>query len=190
MGKKEHLIDVQPIRSKEQLEDMKWALQRHCSQRDYILFLIGINTGLRVSDILALKTDTILKLKNKRRKEFTIKEGKTKKVRMINITSIFDEVYAYASILSSEWLFPSRKGNNPITKIQAYRQLQKAGEMAEIESIGTHTMRKTFGYWFYKQTHDVAMLQDILNHSSPKITLKYIGINKEEKDNALDNFRL
>ncbi len=36
MDKKQHLIDVQPIRSKEQLEDMKWSLKRHCSDRDYI----------------------------------------------------------------------------------------------------------------------------------------------------------
>ncbi|PGP42052.1 integrase, partial [Bacillus thuringiensis] len=52
MNKNPHLIDVQPIRSKEQIEDMKWALKRHCSKRDYILFLIGIHTGLRVSDLL------------------------------------------------------------------------------------------------------------------------------------------
>ncbi|OTZ71037.1 hypothetical protein BK767_17180 [Bacillus thuringiensis serovar kyushuensis] len=45
---------------------------------------------------------------------------------------------------------------------------------------------KTFGYWFYKQTKDIAMLQEILNHSTPQITLRYIGINKEEKDNVLE----
>jgi integrase len=191
MATREHLIDVQPIRSKEQLEDMKWALKRHCSERDYILFSIGINTGLRVSDLLKLKKEQIVKLKKKRDwKEFLVKEGKTKKERMINITSIFDEVYGYAVRLESDWLFPSRKGDKPISKIQAYRQLQKAGTFAEIESIGTHTMRKTFGYWFYKQSKDVAMLQDILNHSKPQITLTYIGINKEEKDNILDTFRL
>lgn len=191
MKKKEHLIDVQPIRSKEQIEDMKWSLKRHCGERDYILFLIGINTGLRVSDILKLKKDDIIKLKKKReRKEFKVKEGKTKKERMVNITSIFDEVYAYAQTLESEWLFPSRKGDKPISKIQAYRQLQKAGNFAEVEAIGTHTMRKTYGYWLYKETKDVAMLQDILNHSTPQITLTYIGINKEEKDNVLDTFRL
>ncbi len=78
----------------------------------------------------------------------------------------------------------------PISKIQAYRQLPKAGDFADIESIGTYTIRKTFGYWFYKQTKDVAMLQDILNHNTPKITLKYIGINKEEKDNILDLFHI
>jgi len=68
--------------------------------------------------------------------------------------------------------------------------LQKAGDFSGVESIGTHTMRKTFGYWFYKQTKDVAMLQEILNHSTPQITLTYIGINKEEKDNILDIFHI
>ncbi|MED3825402.1 tyrosine-type recombinase/integrase, partial [Priestia flexa] len=154
------------------------------------LFLLGINTGLRVSDILNLKKKQIIQLKKKKRKEFLIKEGKTKKERMINITSIYDEVFAYASTLENEWLFPSRKGEKALSKIQAYRQLQKAGDMAGVEAIGTHTMRKTFGYFFYKQTKDVAMLQDILNHSTPQITLTYIGINKEEKDNVLDTFCL
>ncbi|PER78735.1 tyrosine-type recombinase/integrase [Bacillus cereus] len=188
MNKKLHLIDVQPIRNKEQIEDMKWALKRHCSERDYILFLIGINTGLRVGDILQIETQTIIKLKRKKRKEFKIKEGKTKKERMINLISIFDEVYSYAKTLKNTCLFSSRKGDKPINKIQAYQQLQKAGDFAGLESIGTHTMRKTFGYWFYKQTKDVAMLQEILNYSTPQITLKYIGINKEEKDNILDTF--
>ncbi|WP_280166473.1 tyrosine-type recombinase/integrase [Priestia aryabhattai] len=188
MGRKEHLIDVQPIRNKQQLGDMKWALKRHCSERDYILFLIGINTGLRVSDLLKLETDHIKKLKKKVRKEFLVREGKTKKERTINLTSIYDEVLAYAETVDSKWLFPSRKGDKAISKIQAYRQLQKAGDFAGIDSVGTHTMRKTFGYWFYKQTKDVAMLQDILNHSTPQITLTYIGINKEETDNVLDTF--
>ncbi|OFD47099.1 hypothetical protein BWGOE2_08650 [Bacillus mycoides] len=167
---------------------MKWALKRYYSERDYILFLIGIHTGLRVSDLLQIETQTIVKLKRKKRKEFKIKEGKTEKERMINLTSIFDEVYSYAQALESTWLFPSRKGDQSISKIQAYRQLQKAGDFADVESIGTHTMRKTFRYWFYKQTKDVAILQEILNHNTPQITLGYIGINKEKKDNILDTF--
>jgi integrase len=187
---KEHLIDVQPIRDLNQLEDMKWALRRHCSERDYILFLLGINTGLRVSDLLALETKQITALKSKKRKEFLVREGKTKKPRTVNITGCFNEVYAYAQTVKSQWLFPSRKGDKAISKIQAYNQLQKAAEFAGIDAVGTHTMRKTFGYWFYKKTKDVAMLQDILNHSTPKITLRYIGINKEEKDNILDSFSL
>ncbi|PGD45083.1 site-specific integrase [Bacillus toyonensis] len=177
--------DVQPIRSKEQIEDMKWALKRHCSERDYILFLIGINTGLRVGDLLKLKTSDVI-----RRKIVKVSEGKTKKVREVNLLNIYEEVQAYAKSNDSEWLFPSRKGDKPITTTQAYRQLQKAADFAEVESIGTHTMRKTFGYWFYKQTKDVAKLQTILNHSHPQVTLTYIGITSEEIENDLNTFVL
>lgn len=178
--------DVQPIRSKEQIEDMKWALKRHCSERDYIMFLIGLNTGLRVGDLLKLKTSDV-----RRKKRFVIQEGKTKKPRTIILENIYDEVQAYAKTVDSEWLFPSRKGDKPITTTQAYRQLNKAAEMADItEGIGTHTMRKTFGYWLYKQEKDVAKLQAILNHSHPQITLTYIGITEEEIEDSLSNFVL
>ena len=51
------------------------------------------------------------------------------------------------------------------------------------DGIGTHTMRKTFGYWFYKQTKDVAKLQSLLNHSPPEITLRYIGITEKGRSN-------
>lgn len=178
--------DVQPIRSKEQIEDMKWALKRHCSERDYIMFLIGINTGLRVGDLLKLKASDV-----KKKKKIVIQEGKTKKPRTIKLDNIYDEVQAYANAVTSEWLFPSRKGDKPITTTQAYRQINKAAEMGDItEGVGTHTMRKTFGYWFYKQTKDVAKLQAILNHSHPQITLTYIGITEEEIEDSLNQFVL
>jgi integrase len=186
-NKKEEIKDVQPIRSLEKLEDMKWSLKRHCSERDYILFLLGINTGLRVSDLLNLKIKDI-----KGKKKIIIKEGKTDKPRTIQLTNIYEELNDYIKGLSgTEWLFPSRKGDKPISRIQAYRQLNKGAGMCDIiDGIGTHTMRKTFGYWFYKQTKDVAKLQSILNHSHPNITLKYIGITDEEIEDSLNDFVL
>lgn len=178
--------DVQPIRDKQQIEDMKWSLRKWCGERDYILFLIGINTGLRIGDLLKLKVSDV-----RRKKKIVIQEGKTKKPRTINLTNIYDEVQEYIKTVNSEWLFPSRKGDKPITPTQAYRQLNKAAEMVDItEGIGTHTMRKTFGYWFYKQTKDVAKLQAILNHSHPSITLRYIGITEEEIEKDLESFVL
>jgi integrase len=185
MEKKEHLIDVQPIRSLEKLKDMKWSLKKWGSERDYILFLLGINTGLRVSDLLALKVKDV-----KGKTKLIIKEGKTNKPRTIQLNNVFDELATYIDTVDSEWLFPSRKGDKPISKIQAYRQLNKAADMVDIDSVGTHTMRKTFGYWHYKQFKDVAELQMILNHSHPSITLKYIGITNEQIENNLNNFVL
>ncbi|MFS0621787.1 site-specific integrase [Priestia megaterium] len=186
-NKAEEIKDVQPIRTLEKLNDMKWSLKRHCSERDYILFLLGINTGLRVSDLLNLKISDI-----KGKKKLNVKEGKTKKARTIHLANIYETLNSYIETLEgTEWLFPSRKGNKPISRIQAYRQLNKAAEMVDMpDGIGTHTMRKTFGYWYYKRTMNVAKLQMILNHSHPEVTLKYIGITDEEIEESLTDFVL
>ncbi|MFC7064242.1 tyrosine-type recombinase/integrase [Halobacillus seohaensis] len=185
-SKRGEIKDVQPIRDLAKLEDMKWALQRFCGDRDYIMFLMGINAGLRVGDLLQLKVKGV-----RGKKEIKLKEGKTKKPRTVSLYNIYDEVNTYIDTLEgAEWLFPSRKGDQPISRVQAYRQLHKAAKMAEVDGVGTHTMRKTFGYWHYKQFKDIAELQEILNHSHPEITKRYIGITQEQIANNLKNFAL
>ena len=185
--KQTNTYDVQPIRTITGLNDFKWSLKKHCGERDYILFLIGINTGLRVSDIVKLKVSELLK-----KKVLKVVETKTGKVREINLTNIYDEVQAYLKTLpeGSEWMFPSRQGTSHISTTQAYRQLVKAGERVDIESIGAHTMRKTFGYHYYQRTKDIATLMEIFNHASESVTKKYIGIRQEEINNSLKDFVL
>ncbi|WP_431808998.1 tyrosine-type recombinase/integrase [Lysinibacillus sphaericus] len=73
---------------------------------------------------------------------------------------------------------------------QAYRALQKAADALGRDDIGTHTMRKTFGYHHYKSNKDVATLQHIFNHSVPSITLKYIGITSDEINATMEDFPL
>src|SRR5690606_15062939 len=144
MNNQKQIKDVQPLRSKQHIEDMKWSFKKWCGERDYILFLIGINTGLRVGDLLKLKVSDV-----KRKKKVIIMEGKTKKPRTINLTNIYDEIQSYIAQIDSQWLYPRRIEENPITPTQAYRQLNKAAGMVDMgDGIGTHTMRKTFGYWF------------------------------------------
>ena len=187
VNKKTEIKDVQPIRSVENIKDMKWSLKKWCGERDYIMFLIGINAGLRISDLLDLKIEDV-----KGKRKLTIIEGKTKKPRDIYLTNIYEELNDYIGTLQgTQWLFPSRKGDKAISRVQAYRQLNKAADMVDItEGIGTHTMRKTFGYWHYKQFKDVAELQMILNHSHPRITLDYIGITDEQIENNMKSFSL
>lgn len=88
------------------------------------------------------------------------------------------------------YLFSSRKGYSHITTTQAYRVLVQAGDLLGRQDIGTHTMRKTFGYHYYKRTHDVVTLMNIFNHSDQSITKRYIGITDEEVANSLKDFRL
>ena len=91
-------------------------------------------------------------------------------------------------------LFSNKKdsqGNiKPISRQQAHHVLKIASEKLNIEDVGTHTLRKTFGYWHYKQYGDVAILQDIFNHSSPSVTLRYIGITDDIKDKTIEGFYL
>src|SRR5699024_2504504 len=108
---------------------------------------------------------------------FVIREGKTRKRREINLSMIQKEISDYIQGKADHcYLFESQKGNRPITTTQAYRILQSAGTYIGRKDIGTHTMRKTFGYHRYKQYRDVAMLQEIFHHSEPGITRRYIGI--------------
>ena len=174
--------NVQPLRTKEELDDMKWSLRRFCSERDYYLFLFGINTGLRVSDILSLQVKDVRDSVNIR-----IVQKKNQKVRIVKIGHIGNYTQDYIKgMADDDYLFVSRKGNKPITDTQAYRALVKAGEMIDRDDIGTHTMRKTFGYFHYKRHKDVATLQQIFSHSTPAITKQYIGITQEELDDSID----
>ena len=81
--------------------------------------------------------------------------------------------------------------NEPITRIQAYRIITEACLKAGITcKIGTHTLRKTFGYHFYQEKKDIALLQTIFNHSTPSVTMRYIGINQDIIDSSLQSFCL
>lgn len=178
---------VQPIRDKDKIESMKNELLKTGS-RNYMIFVIGINTGLRISDILRL---TVSDVKNKT--HIIMKEQKTSKVKRFLInSSLRQEIDKYIINMADEdYLFKSTRGENlPITRVQAYRILRQAAEKCQLEEIGSHSLRKTFGFWHYKQYKDVAILQDIFNHSAPSVTLRYIGINDDIKDNTIENFYL
>ena len=176
---------VQPIRSKETITRFKNELL-HKSYRDYILFVIGINTGLRISDILQLKVEDV------RRTHIVITEKKTNKHKRFFINEqLRKELNMYIKGMNNDdYLFPSRKGDKPITRVQAYRILNEVAKKLKVEEVGTHTLRKTFGYWHYQQYKDVAILQDIFNHSSPSVTLRYIGITDDLKDKTIEGFYL
>lgn len=178
---------VDPIRDKSKIELVKKILKERCF-RNYILFILGINSGLRISDILNLKVKDVL---NKNYIE--LKEQKTKKYKRFPISPyIKSELNIFIKGRNpNDWLFISRRGQQAITRVQAYRIIHNACIKAGVgHKIGTHTLRKTFGYHFYKMNKDIALLQNILNHSSPSITLRYIGINQDIIDSELKSFIL
>ncbi len=173
---------VEPIRSKKQISAIKCYLKNY-NLRDYVLFILGINSGLRISDLLLL---TINDVKNLNR--VTLREKKTGKIKDFPLSDTCKKAiqeYLTALHLESGWLFKSKKGDHPITRIQAYRIINKAARAIGIkEAIGTHTLRKTFGYWAHKNGVDITRIQKLLNHSTPNVTLAYIGITKDELDDV------
>ena len=177
---------VQPIRDKEKIEEIKRIL-RHESYRNYFLFVMGINTGLRISDLLPLQVKDV-----RNKTHIVIREKKTGNIKRFLINNALrQEIDEYTQGMNDDdYLFKSERGNKPIQRVQAYKIINRAAKKAGLEEIGTHTMRKTFGYHFYQRTKDVAMLQEIFNHSAPSITLRYIGITQDEIDNSLKEFNL
>lgn len=177
---------VQPIRDKKVLDQFKKELLK-ISYRDYMMFVIGINTGLRISDLLSLKVEDV-----RARTHIIITEQKTGKYKRFLINDMLRmEINKYIDgMRQEEYLFKSRKGDKPITRVQAYRILNKVAAKLGIDEVGSHTLRKTFSYFHYQQYKDIAILQSILNHSSPSVTLRYIGINQDINDETIKDFYL
>ena len=179
---------VQPIRDTKQLEKMKDYLAKH-NQRDYVLFVLGINSGLRISDLLKLTVEDV-----KGKDRITLREEKTNKAKDFPLSNGQKKLiadYLKQQGLTTGSLFPSRKGGTPISRIQAYRVINDAAAHARVkEAVGTHTMRKTFGYHAYKKGIDICTIQKLLNHSAPSVTLRYIGITQDELDNVYLNMDL
>lgn len=179
---------VEPIRDMELVYDISDFL-RLKSERNYVLFMFGINTGLRISDILKFRVRDVRDKNNKIRDYFYLREQKTTKEKRMKIHSdlkIILEEYV-KDMKDYEFLFKSRKGlNKPISRQQAYRILDEAGKEFGLDSLGCHTLRKTFGYHLYKKTKDAITIKEILNHSNISTTLRYIGINQDKKDKIIE----
>lgn len=179
---------VQPIRNTEDIEKIKQLLLKS-SYRDYVLFITGLNTGLRISDILKLKVKDV-----KDRTHIVIKEEKTGKSKRFLINNTLKDLFDkfIINMNNEDYLFQSRNGNNQsLSRSQAYRIINIAARKARIkDKIGTHTLRKTFGYHHYQLYKDIAVLQTIFNHSAPSVTLRYIGINDDVVDKSLKDFSL
>ncbi len=184
---------VEPIRNKKKIEDMKKVLKAN-NLRDYCLFVLGINSGLRISDLLNLKISDVAEGK-KIKDRISLREQKTGKIKdfPIGATSVkaLKEYLDETGYTPDDYLFKSRKGSGPIGREQAWRILSEAADTVGItDSIGTHTLRKTFGYWAFKSGVDITRIQKLLNHSSPGVTLAYIGITQDELDDVYLNLNL
>ena len=180
------MTTVEPIRNLAEVRKIESVLRKQ-SMRNIVLFTLGTNCGLRISDILNLDVGDV-----KDKSFIQIVEQKTGKSKKFPINSKLKPMLAEYTKgkKENEPLFTTIFKNR-MERTAAYRIINTACKIAKIEAkTGTHTMRKTFGYHHYKKFKDIAMLQKIFNHCSPEVTLRYIGIEQEQIEKSYTQFVL
>ena len=180
---------VEPIRDKAVINRIAEALkddQTAAGKRRYLLYMFGLYLGRRISDLLKLKVGDVFG-----KDKFVIKEKKTGKQIELFITKSLKAAIKdrLSGLAADDYIFASSRSDR-ITKKQkaidrrtAYRDIQaiKAiGNFPADYNLGTHTLRKTFGYHYYQATHDIAGLMKLFNHTKEETTLIYIGIASDE----------
>lgn len=179
-----------PIKDVAQIARIKKYFLNSGKIRDYTLFVVGINTALRIGDILSLKWGDVYDFRTKNfRSNVLVKEKKTGKSNCVALNK--SAVAALSRLFSTEggmsadiYIFRSRKGHNrPISRNRAYVIFASVSEvLAGIAKFSCHSLRKTFGYHAWRAGTPCVLLMAIYNHSSYNITRHYLGIDQQEKD--------
>ena len=191
---------VQPIRDLEILDRCYAIAREHDKHRKTkevsweLILLIGFNTSLRVSDFRRFRVEDL------RGKDYArIRAKKTgKEARILinpqarrKINTLLSGRKGDEYILQSRVRDSTNHKNKPITRQRCYQIINSIAREAGVEErIGCHTLRKTFGYHYYKMTGDVVSLQRILCHSYQRETLVYIGVIQENIDESLMKFNV
>lgn len=189
----------QPIRSLTELRRLKeYYYKEEYNLRNYVLICLGINSALRISDLLHLRWDDVYEFSMDRfRRHIIITEQKTKKETRIALNeNAVNALTLYKTsihkISGEMYLFPGRDGSKiPLSRSQAFRIIRHACERLHMEKgISCHSMRKTFGYHAWKKGIQPAVLMEIYNHSSYQITKRYLGIEQDDRDSVFLNLNL
>ena len=182
---------VEPIRDRKKIAQIKNLLRGQKRFRDLLLFVIGINTALRISDLLQLQINHFLNEQGRIERRFWIKERKRGKRQEVVInTSIreaLDEyLVAYPDIGDDKdnFVFFNSKTNDysqSIKRGQAWKSITSICRDASLSgNFGTHSLRKTWGYHARMQGVDLALIMHKLNHESIAYTKRYLGITDDE----------
>ncbi|PLR78028.1 site-specific integrase [Bacillus sp. V3-13] len=176
---------VEAIRDIKQIQAMKKVLKTH-SLRDYLLFVLGINTGIKITEMLDIKVSDVAE-NNGKVKDFMLlfctDKNKQKRIYLNKkVKAAIKEYLAAVKLNQDDYLFKSSKTEKPISRQQAYRIINDAAKAVGITAkIGTNSLRKTFGFHAYKRGVAISLLQEYFHHSTPAETLKYIGVSRAEK---------
>ncbi|MDA3793051.1 MAG: tyrosine-type recombinase/integrase [Elusimicrobia bacterium] len=186
------MAKVQPIRDLKRIKAIKNMLKGSGAPRNYLLFTLGINFALRISDLLKLRITDILDKKGTVRGFILLKEKKTARAARIRINDNSREAIEYFLENTEDWsyeepLFKSKRSERPLDPSAVYRLIQKwtAAVGLTKENYGTHTLRKTWGYMARKRfSVPIELIQAKFGHASPAVTKAYIGIEDDEIENV------
>lgn len=163
---------VSPIKDEETLKRFENAL-RELDEKYYIMFEIGIGTGLLLQDILALKNKDVYD-----KDEIEVVIGSHQMKRTFHVpTELKKDIHNFikGKDLDDYLIIGHYKSSAPLSREQAYRVFKSVGKQVGLSSLGAQTMRKTFAWRYYTETNDITYLQQLFNHASPSITYRYIG---------------
>lgn len=157
--------------------------------RDFILLLIGVNTGCRI------EVECEMRVSDFKGGRVTITEFKTKKRHQyVMDPEIYAEVMKYINtfhLTSQEFLFRSyRNKYDAITRQTAWRRIKGLADQVGVKyTVGAHSLRKSYGRWLYDETHDIHLVQQFYMHNSAETTERYICLEKGDVDAARGKVR-
>ena len=196
------MIGCRPLEDEEIIEVIRVLKRRKTGLRDQAFFVLGITTGFRISELMSLRIRDITnhgKMNSHIRIPKSRMKGRKCSRSAIIAPMVRPYLWALLNDLENEgrnggnhWLFQSRKGHTPISRVQAYRILADAFASAEIFGgvgiLGTHTMRKTFAAKMW-EAHDgnIWKIQNAMGHASPASTVAYLSFEDGEQTAAINS---
>ena len=181
---------TQPIKNVKDIQRFKQYYLDKQQIRNYALVTLGMNTSLRISDLLLLNWGNVYDSHRKTyRKHLKVLEQKTGKQNLIALNK--EAVNALKTlrklmspVASDDYIFQSREGENrPLNRSQAFRIIKAAAMDLHIDGIiSCHSLRKTFGYHAWKKGTPPAVIMTIFNHSSIDVTKRYLSIDQDDRD--------
>jgi integrase len=194
---------VEPIRDKKKIAQIKNLLDGAKRHRDLLLFVVGINSALRISDLLAFRIGHFIDERGTIRKRFAIQEAKRGKRNEVVVNTSIREalekyLIAYPGIVrdSTHYVFFSTKRadhdyTRPISRVQAWRLVAEMCSSVGLSgNFGTHTLRKTWGYHARLSAVPMEIIMEKLNHTSFAVTKRYLGITDDELRDAAERLNL
>ena len=185
---------VEAVKSEKTIAAITKRLKEYGSQTYADVWSLCINLALRISDLLAITYNDVVG-----QEMLIITERKTKKIRQIKLNDTAKGVIARRRAENLDDIFLFQATGSRVQKLEpkaldrstVARKFAEIGNMKSISvKLGTHSMRKTRGYHLLQAGHSIETICKMFQHSSPAVTLRYIGIEQEDIDATFDDLCL